>query len=82
MTDESDSSSREKKKEGTKSQTIKEFSISHDGTHVDNLKEFIKNTIKDKISGSTKSYSSYTKPYTAKVESLKIPIGYQSSKFQ
>ncbi|XP_071932994.1 uncharacterized protein [Coffea arabica] len=81
--DEGDSSSREKEKEDAKSQATKEFSISPDGTiHVDNLKEFIEGTIKDKIGGGTKSYSGYTKSYTARVESLKMPVGYQPPKFQ
>ena len=83
MQDECDSSSREKEKENAKLQIMKEFSISPDSTiHVDNLKKFIKGTIKNKIGRSTKSYSCYTKPYTSRVKSLKMPVGYEPPKFQ
>ncbi|KAL0313014.1 UNVERIFIED_CONTAM: hypothetical protein Sradi_5700700 [Sesamum radiatum] len=49
---------------------------------VDQLKEFIEGTIRSKIEGSSKSFLTYSKPYTPKIDSLKMPIGYQPPKFQ
>ncbi|KAL0287856.1 UNVERIFIED_CONTAM: hypothetical protein Scaly_2752000 [Sesamum calycinum] len=62
--------------------STKEIQISYDGLiPVDQLKEFIEETIKSKIEG--RSRSSFTsKPYTPKIDSLKMPIGYQPPKFQ
>ncbi|KAL0302097.1 UNVERIFIED_CONTAM: hypothetical protein Sangu_2501300 [Sesamum angustifolium] len=61
----------------------KELQISSDGLiPVDQLKEFIKGTIKSKIEGSTKSSLTYSKPYTPRIDSLKMPMGYQPPKFQ
>ncbi|KAK4383237.1 hypothetical protein Sango_2794900 [Sesamum angolense] len=48
----------------------------------DELKEFIEGTIKSKIEGSSKSSLTYSKPYTQRIDSLKMPMGYQPPKFQ
>ncbi|KAK4406236.1 hypothetical protein Sango_0630100 [Sesamum angolense] len=48
----------------------------------DKLKEFIEGTIKSKIEGSSKSSLTYSKPYTPRIDSLKMPMGYQPPKFQ
>ncbi|CAH9125410.1 unnamed protein product [Cuscuta epithymum] len=47
---------------------------------IDQLKDFIMGTIKEKIEGSKSTYS-YVKPYTQRIENLKMPIGYQPPKF-
>ncbi|KAL0300028.1 UNVERIFIED_CONTAM: hypothetical protein Scaly_3062000 [Sesamum calycinum] len=61
----------------------KELQISSDGLiPVDRLKEFIEGTIKSKIEGSSKSSLTYSKPYTPRIDSLKMPMGYQPPKFQ
>ncbi|KAK4406413.1 hypothetical protein Sango_0647800 [Sesamum angolense] len=53
----------------------KELQISSDGLiPVDQLKEFIEGTIKSKIEGSSKSYLTYSKPYTPWIDSLKMPM--------
>ncbi|KAL0331703.1 UNVERIFIED_CONTAM: hypothetical protein Sangu_1715800 [Sesamum angustifolium] len=48
----------------------------------DQLKEFIEGTIRSKIEGSSKSSLTYSKSYTPRIDSLKMPMGYQPSKFQ
>ncbi|CAA0817210.1 Unknown protein, partial [Striga hermonthica] len=48
----------------------------------DQLKEFIMGTIKDKFDGVSKSSLTYSKPYTQRIDSLKMSIGYQPPKFQ
>ncbi|KAL0314526.1 UNVERIFIED_CONTAM: hypothetical protein Sangu_2297000 [Sesamum angustifolium] len=61
----------------------KELQVSSDGLiPVDQLKEFIEGTIKSKIEGSSKSSITYSKPYTPRIDSLKMPMGYQPPKFQ
>ncbi|KAL0349739.1 UNVERIFIED_CONTAM: hypothetical protein Sradi_4123100 [Sesamum radiatum] len=61
----------------------KELQVSSDGLiPVDQLKEFIEGTIKNKIEGSSKSSLTYSKPYTPRIDSLKMPMGYQPPKFQ
>ncbi|KAL0288676.1 UNVERIFIED_CONTAM: hypothetical protein Sangu_2646200 [Sesamum angustifolium] len=63
--------------------SVKEPQISSDGLiPVDQLKEFIEETIKSKIEGSSRSSFTYSKPYTPKIDSLKMPMGYQPPKFQ
>ncbi|XP_012849590.1 PREDICTED: uncharacterized protein LOC105969382 [Erythranthe guttata] len=60
-----------------------EFQVSSEGLiPIDQLKEFIMGTIKDKFNEGSKSSSTYTKPYTLRVDDLKMPIGYQPPKFQ
>ncbi|KAK4406240.1 hypothetical protein Sango_0630500 [Sesamum angolense] len=61
----------------------KELQVFSDGLiPVDQLKEFIEGTIKSKIEGSSKSSLTYSKPYTPRIDSLKMPMGYQPPKFQ
>ncbi|KAL0375686.1 UNVERIFIED_CONTAM: hypothetical protein Scaly_0686200 [Sesamum calycinum] len=66
-----------------KDKYAKELQISSDGLiPVDQLKEFIEGTIKSKIEGSSKSSLTYSKLYTPRIDSLKMPMGYQPPKFQ
>ena len=61
----------------------KEVQVSAEGMiPIGQLKEFIEGTLKDKYDVVTKSSLAYAKPYTARIDSLKMPVGYQSSKFQ
>ncbi|KAL0340286.1 UNVERIFIED_CONTAM: hypothetical protein Sradi_4545400 [Sesamum radiatum] len=61
----------------------KELQVSSDGLiPVDQLKEFIEGTIKSKIEVSSKSSLTYSQPYTPRIDSLKMPMGYQPPKFQ
>ncbi|XP_012853849.1 PREDICTED: uncharacterized protein LOC105973373 [Erythranthe guttata] len=63
--------------------SAEEFQISSEGLiPIDQLKEFIMGTIKNKFDEGSKSSSTYTKPYTLRVDDLKMPIGYQPPKFQ
>ncbi|KAL0287552.1 UNVERIFIED_CONTAM: hypothetical protein Sradi_7122800 [Sesamum radiatum] len=63
--------------------SAKELQVSSDGLiPVDQLKEFIEGTIISKIEGSSKSSLTYSKPYTPRIDNLKMPIGYQPLKFQ
>ncbi|KAL0284951.1 UNVERIFIED_CONTAM: hypothetical protein Sangu_2800000 [Sesamum angustifolium] len=39
-------------------------------------------TIRNKIEGSSRSSLTYSKPYTPRIDNLKMPMGYQPSKFQ
>ncbi|KAK4407855.1 hypothetical protein Sango_0366500 [Sesamum angolense] len=66
-----------------KDKSAKEFQISSDGLiPVDQLKEFIEGTIRSKIEGSSKSSLTYSKPYTQRIDNLKMPMSYQPPKFQ
>ncbi|KAL0288129.1 UNVERIFIED_CONTAM: hypothetical protein Sradi_7105800 [Sesamum radiatum] len=66
-----------------KDKYAKELQISSDGLiPVDQLKEFIKGTIKSKIEKSSKSSLTYSKPYTPRIDGLKMPMDYQPPKFQ
>ncbi|KAL0297119.1 UNVERIFIED_CONTAM: hypothetical protein Sradi_6764000 [Sesamum radiatum] len=66
-----------------KDKSAKEFQISSDGLiPVDQLKEFIEGTIRSKVEGSSRSSFTYSKPYTPRIDSLKMPMGYQPPKFQ
>ncbi|KAL0419221.1 UNVERIFIED_CONTAM: hypothetical protein Sradi_1335600 [Sesamum radiatum] len=63
--------------------SAKELQISSDGLiPVDQLKEFIKGTIRNKIEGSSRSSFTYSKHYTPRIDRLKMPMGYQPPKFQ
>ncbi|KAK4391586.1 hypothetical protein Sango_1936400 [Sesamum angolense] len=56
--------------------STKEIQISSNGLiPVDQLKEFIEETIKSKIEGSSRSSFTYSKPYTLRINSLKMPMG-------
>ncbi|XP_031131677.1 uncharacterized protein LOC116033061 [Ipomoea triloba] len=48
---------------------------------VDQLNDYIMGAIKGKLDGGQSSYS-YAKPYTQRIEELKMPFGYQPPKFQ
>ncbi|KAL0347659.1 UNVERIFIED_CONTAM: hypothetical protein Scaly_1781900 [Sesamum calycinum] len=66
-----------------KDKYAKELQISSDGLILlDQLKEFIEETIKSKIEGSSKSSLTYSKPYTPRIDNLKMPMSYQPLKFQ
>ncbi|KAI3444978.1 hypothetical protein Pfo_001643 [Paulownia fortunei] len=63
--------------------STQEFQVSFDGLiPVDQLKEFIMGTIKDKFDRSSKSSLTYAKPYTQRIDNLKMIVGYQPPKFQ
>ncbi|CAA0809067.1 Unknown protein, partial [Striga hermonthica] len=49
---------------------------------IDQLKDFIMGTIKDKLDGGSKSTHSYVKPYSPRIDNLRMPVGYQPPKFQ
>jgi hypothetical protein len=56
--------------------------VSNDGLiHVDQLKEFIMGAIAEKDARSSQVFRSYTKPYTRRIEQLKMPENYQPPKF-
>ncbi|KAL0430531.1 UNVERIFIED_CONTAM: hypothetical protein Sradi_0679100 [Sesamum radiatum] len=79
--DEAEVSTKQRYTENNKS--TKELQVSSDGLiHVDQLKEFIEGTIRSKIEGSSKSSLTYSKPYTPRIDNLKMPMGYQPPKFQ
>ncbi|KAL0449412.1 UNVERIFIED_CONTAM: hypothetical protein Slati_1497600 [Sesamum latifolium] len=80
--DEAETSLKQQSNEREKSST-KELQVSSEGLiPVDQLKEFIMGTIQNKLSGSSKSSMTYTKPYTQRIDDLKMPVGYQLPKFQ
>ncbi|KAL0455794.1 UNVERIFIED_CONTAM: hypothetical protein Slati_0918600 [Sesamum latifolium] len=79
--DEAEASTKQHYIENDKS--AKELQIFYDGLiPVDQLKEFIEGTIRSKIKGSSKSSFTYSKPYTPRIDSLKMVIGYKPLKFQ
>ncbi|KAL0367594.1 UNVERIFIED_CONTAM: hypothetical protein Sradi_3649500 [Sesamum radiatum] len=62
---------------------MKELQVSLEGMiPVDQLKGVYHGTIQNKLDGSTKSSLTYTKPYIERLDNLKMPVGYQPSKFQ
>ncbi|KAL0439218.1 UNVERIFIED_CONTAM: hypothetical protein Slati_2404800 [Sesamum latifolium] len=79
--DEAEVSTKQRYTENDKS--TKELQIYSDGSIlVDQLKEFIEGIIKSKIEGSSKSFVTYSKPDTQRIVNMKMPVGYQPSKFQ
>ncbi|KAH7865327.1 hypothetical protein Vadar_005207 [Vaccinium darrowii] len=73
--EEADSSSKKPKEP-------KEFVLSSSGMiPMDQLKDFILGTIKDKYEQTPKSFSTYVKPYTRRIDLIKMPAGYQPPKF-
>ena len=61
----------------------KEILVSSDGMiPINQTKEFIMGTIKDKYEVATKSSLTYESPYTARIDNLKMSSGYQPPKFQ
>ncbi|KAL0362173.1 UNVERIFIED_CONTAM: hypothetical protein Scaly_1172500 [Sesamum calycinum] len=66
-----------------KDKYAKELQISSDGLiPVDQLKEFIEGTIRRKIEESSKLSLTYSKPYTPRIDNLKMPMDYQLLQFQ
>ena len=64
-------------------ETQNNLQVSADGSiPVDQLKEIILGTIKDKYEGTLKYSLTYAKPYTQRIDQLKMPISYQPPKFQ
>ncbi|KAL8507331.1 hypothetical protein ACS0TY_018031 [Phlomoides rotata] len=62
---------------------LEKLNISSDGlVPIDQIKETVLGTIKDKLRESTKSSLTYAKPYTKRIENLKKPAGYQPLKLQ
>ena len=47
-----------------------------------NVKELINQAIKEKLEEKTRTSSSYVKPYTSRINALKMPEDYQPPKFQ
>ena len=63
-------------------ETQNNLQVLADGSiHVDQLKEIILGAIKDKYERILKSSLTYAKPYTQRINQLKIPVGYQPLKF-
>ncbi|KAL0411934.1 UNVERIFIED_CONTAM: hypothetical protein Slati_3783100 [Sesamum latifolium] len=63
--------------------STKELQVSSDGLiPLDQLKKFIEGTIKSKIERSSKSSLTYSKPYTPRIDRLKMSMVYQPPKFQ
>ncbi|KAK4382831.1 hypothetical protein Sango_2835800 [Sesamum angolense] len=80
--DEVESSLKQQSNEREKS-SMKELQVTLDGLiPVDQLKEFIMGTIEDKLGGNSKSSTTYTRPYTQRIDNLKMPVSYQPPKFQ
>ncbi|WMV49519.1 hypothetical protein MTR67_042904 [Solanum verrucosum] len=62
---------------------IKEIHLSTGGLiPIDQLKNFIIEAIKDKFESPSKFSSTYAKPYTQRIDNLKMPEGYQPPKLQ
>ncbi|KAL0410997.1 UNVERIFIED_CONTAM: hypothetical protein Slati_3689400 [Sesamum latifolium] len=77
--DEAEVSTKQRYAENDKS--AKELQVSSDGfIPVDQLKEFIEGTIRSKIEGSSKSSLTYSKPYTPRIDSLRMPMGLSTTK--
>lgn len=65
-----------------KSHTVKDIPIFTDGKrNADQLEEFIEGVIKDKFDESTKPFQIYTKPYTIRINGLRMLDSYQPLKF-
>ncbi|KAM2177290.1 hypothetical protein ACFX1Q_036503 [Malus domestica] len=48
---------------------------------IQQLQEMITNTIKAQYAGSSHASTLYSKPYSRKIDALKMPMGYQPPKF-
>ena len=73
---------QEKKESSTKQTHVDELQVFVEGGILINPpKDFTLGTIKDKYDVSLKSSFTYTKPYTLRIDVLKIPLGYQLPKF-
>ncbi|KAL0410926.1 UNVERIFIED_CONTAM: hypothetical protein Slati_3682300 [Sesamum latifolium] len=72
--DEDETSLKQQSNEREKSST-KELQVFSEGLiPVDQLKEFIMGTIQNKLGGSSKSSMTYTKPYTQRIDNLKMDL--------
>ncbi|CAA0832644.1 Unknown protein, partial [Striga hermonthica] len=81
--EEEETSKEDEVKQTEKEKSSSEIHVSSSGLiPTDQLKEFIMGTIKDKFDGGSKSSLTYSKPYTQRIDSLKMPTGYQPPKFQ
>ena len=66
-----------------KQTNIKEIHISKEGLiPIDQLTNFIIDTVEDKSKSLSKFYSLHVNPYTQRVDNLKMFEGYQPPKFQ
>ena len=73
---------QEKGESPTKQTHVDELQVSAEkGLPSHQLKDFILGTTKDKYDVPSKSSFTYTKPYTLRIDVLKIPAGYQPPKF-
>ena len=73
---------KEKGESSTKQTHVDELQVSAEGgIPIYQLKDFILGTIKDKYGVLSKLSFAYTKPYTLKIDVLKIPAGYKPPKF-
>ncbi|KAL0451835.1 UNVERIFIED_CONTAM: hypothetical protein Slati_1161600 [Sesamum latifolium] len=80
--DEAETSLKHQSNEREKSST-KELQVSLEWLiPIDQLNEFIMETIQNKLDGNTKSSMIYAKPYNQRIDSVKMPAGYQPPKFQ
>ncbi|XP_012837492.1 PREDICTED: uncharacterized protein LOC105958038 isoform X1 [Erythranthe guttata] len=80
--DEVETSTKQQPVENEKA-PAQELQVSPEGMiHVDQVMTLISGTIKDKLEGSLKFPSTYVKPYTQRIDDLRMPMGYIPPKFQ
>ena len=79
-----DESSRPKQTHNDKPESsIKDLNFSIDGSiSPDQLKELIKEAIKDQVGSGSQASITYSKPYTQRIDLLRMPQNYQPLKFQ
>ena len=79
-----DESSRPKQTHNDKPKSSsKDLNFSIEGSiSPDQLKELIKEAIKDQVGGGSQASIAYTKPYTQRIDLLRMPQNYQPPKFQ
>ncbi|KAH0658817.1 hypothetical protein KY289_027565 [Solanum tuberosum] len=74
---------RDKRESCIKQTKIKEIHLSAGGLiPINQLKDFIIEAIEDKSKSPSKFSPTYVKPYTQRIDNLKMPEGYQPSKLQ
>ena len=62
--------------------STKDLNFSTEGSiSPDQLKELIKEAIKDQVGGRSQASMAYSKPYTQRIDLLRMPQNYQPSKF-